>query len=89
MKVTIENEGTNLTVLGIAYPEVRALTELVDRFSLDMKRRLVTCWLSKKRGWDEPEMIPQDFLERMIHKNCDERDFVDVANLAAIAWNRQ
>lgn len=92
MKFATHQEARpHLCILQAAYPECRALTALVDAFAVRMKQRLIEKWLEGKRGWDDPGLHCCDEAATNINvqRNLGQRDYVDVANLAALAWNRQ
>lgn len=67
------------------------LDELVDAFCLAMKTRLYEKFKVGYTGWDTYDV--EDLILKMQTKaepiNPTETDLVDVANLAAMIWNRR
>jgi len=67
------------------------LDELVDEFCVAMKTRLYEKFKAGYTGWDTDDV--EDLILKMQTKaepiNPTETDLVDVANLAAMIWNRR
>ena len=66
-----------------------ALNAMVDAFGKEMKDKLREKYLEGREGWDMPEACPTAFLQRALREHCARGDMVDVANFAAMIWNRQ
>lgn len=68
-------------------PEMKALSDLVDKFAQEMKRKLHQKYLQGYSGWDDP--FNRRTIGTMLVKHVDEFNgqFVDIANLAAMLWN--
>ncbi|HEC60896.1 MAG TPA: hypothetical protein ENI27_01425 [bacterium] len=64
------------------------LCMMVDRFSLEMKDVLVSKREEGFIGYDDQNEVRNAYLIGRIDANIDERDWIDVANLACILWNR-
>jgi hypothetical protein len=69
-------------------PKTRSLEVCVREFSEEMLSRLKNKEAEGWRGWDSRRAIGQGLpiKERMI-SNVLQGDWIDVANLAMIAWN--
>lgn len=76
------NEGP---VIG---EELSALIDLVDRFSKDMRSKLIEKYMEGYTGWDNPDELEflKDSLVSHTEKGFDSENMVDVANLAAMIW---
>lgn len=70
--------------------ETEALTELVKDFSDEMTGKLYREYYDEgKKGWDDPEKISDAKLKEMLIDNLEKGKWVNVANLAAMLWNRE
>lgn len=76
------------------YAEVAALDAMVDAFAAAMKKKLKTQLVKGYGGWDSPDPEVQRNIEiglsvhvvRHLRREGDQS--VDIANLAAMLWNR-
>lgn len=67
----------------------KALYAMVDEFARQMKDKLFKKFLEGKSGWDDPSWTEEQIMEALKeHVRKDNRDMVDVANLAMFLWNR-
>lgn len=76
-------------MIKIDREEEARLRELVDKFSEEMLVCLVMNARSGKTGWHDPStpgMSLSELRDRII-LNVYEEDWIDVANLAAMAWH--
>jgi len=69
--------------------EFEALSTIVDMLSLRMKAELHSKLLKGKKGWESPETHPDLSIEKGLYGAFYRKDWVTVANYAAILWNRQ
>lgn len=70
--------------------EEQALEALVDAFAAEMKAKLKAKADEGWRGWDDPQYkgnIERFLLDHAQRGLDDSRQYVDVANLAAMLWN--
>jgi len=70
--------------------ETVALERLIDIFNQKMKNKLIIKHMEDKRGWDNPklkEAITVSLEDHVRKAKEDPRQWVDVANLAAMLWN--
>ena len=58
-------------------------------FSQELFNRLLVCQSNGKVGWDKPDIVTDEWIKERIRINLEQGDYVDVANLAMILWNRQ
>lgn len=68
----------------------QALHAMVDAFAAEMKKKLTRKLVEGYVGWDEPEKeeFSSDKLRLALREHCNRGDPVDVANFAAMLWNR-
>ena len=71
-----------------AYAEPLALERMVRAFSNQMLAKLQRKRPEGYRGWDGPENYPTDDMWRMLKEHVEKRQPLDVANFAAMIWNR-
>lgn len=65
------------------------LMDTVNSFATEMQYKLSAKLEEGYTGWDDPSSLPTDYLEARLVVNLQNRDFVDVANLAMILWYRR
>ena len=64
-----------------------AIRMLVNALTSKMKEKLLNKMHHGCGGWDNPEWTIDQIKQAIIH-HVEKGDFIDVANLAAFAWNR-
>lgn len=65
-----------------------ALRRLSNAFAIEMKHKLLKKMRRGRGGWDNAECFTLEQIKQQIIDHIEKGDFVDVANLAAFAWNR-
>ena len=70
-------------------PAYKGLRVLVESFTSDMLKRMIDCKRFGQLGYNEMKFKAQfaKTLSERIGINLKEADWIDIANLAMIAWN--
>lgn len=68
--------------------QIKKLFESVDRFALQMKRKLSRKCGEGKRGWDDPNWPKEDKIKYLI-EHAERGDWIDAANIAMFGWNQE
>lgn len=58
-------------------------------FLLAMGKKMIKKERAGAKGWDDPQVTSDATLTKQMRKNIDDRDWVDVANIAAILFYRK
>jgi len=66
-----------------------AIDTLINLFSLEMKKKMLNKFREGKKGWDSPGTHPDGGILASLRKAVEKKDWISVANHAAILWNRQ
>jgi len=69
------------------FSEVKALECCLKDFNNEMKSKLLKKRNEGKCGWDSPEWDIENIKSQLI-KHIEKGDFIDVANFAMFAWNK-
>lgn len=88
MKVKVKAKQTP-TAAEEVMREIHAINELVHLFSETKIEKFMKKMRAGYTGWQSEKECPTAYLKGRLNQNIEDEDWVDVALLACMLWNRQ